>query len=871
MKSTTIRNLFITFFKDRAHQEIPGSTLIPKQDPSLLFTNAGMNQFKKILLGVETSPYPCVVTAQRCLRAGGKHNDLDNVGYTARHHTFFEMLGNFSFGQYFKKEAIEYAWEFLTNVLKIPTSKLWVTIYHQDTEAEKIWLNDLQIDPARFSKLGEDDNFWSMGETGPCGPCSEIFYDHGVDVPGDPPGGENADQDRYIEIWNMVFMQYNRTDQGELVLLKHPAIDTGMGLERITAVMQNMTNNYDTDCFQPIIQKAGQLLNESNHQNASLRVIADHIRAASFLVADGIQPTNEGRGYILRRLIRRACRHGYQLGQTNPFFYQLLDTLIETLGSVAEPIIKNKRHISTVLQQEEKQFQLTLDRGMKRLEADLYKLTGQIISGYTIFTLYDTYGFPVDLIQDIARERGLSLNIAEYQRLMTEQREKARSAHQFTVNYNQAIITEPSTHFIGYTKNHSKSTVLNLSVHNKPIDQVDTTITEPILLIVDKTPFYAESGGQIGDIGLGHTETMQFTVLDTQKTDQHIIHIIQIQYGVLTIGDSITLSINQQHRHQIAVNHSSTHLLHATLRKVLGDHVVQKGSLVTSTELRFDFSHPKAILPQEWIEIERLVNEQIQSNTPVITQEIPFDQAIKQGAIALFDEKYTSHVRVLSMGEKDYSIELCGGTHVTNTGEIGLLILQSESSIASGIRRITALTGQAALNKIQTDRNQYLNIASALKSNTDNVIDKVMKLIENTHLSEKKINKLQQQLIQHTCESLIKKAEKIKHIHLIYTVLEDTAPDLLRHLIDQLKQKSPNAIICLASKTTERTLLAVGISKQLTQQFNADVLLKNIASLLDGKGGGRADFSQGSAPACDTQKLYQILSTVKAWVTQHFN
>ena len=848
---------------------MPGSTLIPQQDASLLFTNAGMNQFKKVFLGTESPPHPRVTSVQRCIRAGGKHNDLDNVGYTARHHTFFEMLGNFSFGDYFKREAIQYAWEFLTQVLKLPESKLWITIFYQDEEAEDIWLKEIGINPARFSKLKEEDNFWSMGDTGPCGPCCEIFYDHGEAIEGDPPGGTHAHKDRYVEIWNMVFMQYNKTDQGELIPLMNTAIDTGMGLERISAILQNVSNNYDTDCFQPIILKASQLLNQPNLQNVSLRVISDHIRAAAFLIADGILPGNEGRGYVLRRLIRRACRHGYQLGQTTPFFYQLIDTLIDTLGDTAQLIAKNQDHIAFALKQEETQFQLTLARGMERFEADLLKMKTTVISGETIFTLHDTYGFPVDLISDIARERNLSLNLPEYQDLMTQQRQRARSAHQFNVNYNPTINQEAPTQFIGYTEQSTDCTVLGLYVEGKPVSKATSTLTGPIALLVDKTPFYAESGGQIGDTGYGSGEGLTFNVMDTKKSEAHYIHLIQIQSGELHTGQSIQLSIDSDHRNQVANNHSATHLLHAALREVLGQHVSQKGSLVTAHELRFDFSHPKAITPEEWVAIEDKVNQQIQYNQMTSIQNMSFDTAIEQGAMALFDEKYNDTVRVLTLGKDHYSIELCGGTHVTQTGDIGLFVLQTEASISSGVRRITALTGPTALKTIQSQRTKLQKIQNVMKGTPDNITDKIFKLIEKSNAYEKKTINLQKKIMMFTSEALVKEAVLINKVQVISTLLEAIEADALHDMVDLLKQKLSPAVIVLASQTADRTLLTVGISKPLTQQLNAGQLLKQIAGLLEGKGGGRSDFAQGSAPNSSKDKLMQTLNTVTSWVDQH--
>ncbi|OQX36239.1 MAG: alanine--tRNA ligase [Oceanospirillales bacterium LUC14_002_19_P2] len=862
MKSSELRSAFLNYFNKQGHEIVESSSLVPHDDPTLLFTNSGMNQFKDVFLGREQRSYNRATTSQRCVRAGGKHNDLENVGYTARHHTFFEMLGNFSFGDYFKRDAIKFAWEFLTVELGIPEEKLWVTVYKDDQEAEDIWLKEMKVSPERFSRLGEKDNFWSMGDTGPCGPCSELFYDHGPNVAGDPPGGPNDDGDRYIEIWNMVFMQFNRTADGEMHPLPKPSIDTGMGLERIAAVMQGVHSNYEIDLFQTLLAEAGRLLNCPDTTTASLRVIADHIRSCAFLVADGILPSNDGRGYTLRRIIRRACRHGHKLGAREPFFAQLVPALIEAMGDAANVVAENKDHVMRVLRKEEEQFARTLDKGMKILEDDLANIDGTEIPGKTVFTLYDTYGFPVDLTHDIARERGLTLDMDGYEVCMEEQRNLARAASQFGMDYNDVLKIEGATEFTGYTALEGEEIVKALFRDGQPVESVGAG--EKAVIVMERTPFYAESGGQVGDVGLLRTETGTFRVDDTRKeSDNHLHHGI-VETGEIRVGERLGAMVNAEKRMATARNHSATHLLHAALREVLGDHVQQKGSLVNSERLRFDFSHFEPVSAEQLRQIERIVNEQVRSNTPVKTELMDMDQARAAGAMALFGEKYGDEVRVLSMGTSNFSVELCGGTHVERTGDIGSLVVVAETGIAAGVRRIEALTGEAAQSWYENQEQRIQSVAGLVKGSRESVVSKVQTLVDRNRELEKEIQRLKQKLASAAGTDLVAGAVEVAGIRVLATRLDGVDPKSLRDTVDQLKNKLENGIVMLAAVDGDKVALAAGVTKDLTDRVKAGDLLKMVAAQVGGKGGGRPDFAQGGGS--DVQALPAALESVSGWV-----
>ncbi|WP_211829167.1 alanine--tRNA ligase [Kistimonas asteriae] len=864
MKSSELRSAFLNYFNKQGHEIVESSSLVPHDDPTLLFTNAGMNQFKDVFLGREQRPYSRATTSQRCVRAGGKHNDLENVGYTARHHTFFEMLGNFSFGDYFKRDAIKFAWEFLTVELGIPEEKLWITVYKDDQEAEDIWLKEMKVSPERFSRLGEKDNFWSMGDTGPCGPCSELFYDHGPDVAGDPPGGPNDDGDRYIEIWNMVFMQFNRTADGEMHPLPKPSIDTGMGLERIAAVMQGVHSNYEIDLFQTLLAEAGRLLNCPDTTTASLRVIADHIRSCAFLVADGILPSNDGRGYTLRRIIRRACRHGHKLGASEPFFAQLVPALIDAMGEAASVVAENKDHVMRVLRKEEEQFARTLDKGMKILEDDLAGMEGTEIPGKTVFTLYDTYGFPVDLTHDIARERGLTLDMAGYETCMEEQRNLARASSQFGMDYNDVLSIDGVTEFTGYTALEGEEIVKSLFRDGQPVESIGAG--EKAVIVLERTPFYAESGGQAGDVGLLRTETGTFRVDDTRKESDNHLHHGVVETGEIRVGERLGAMVNAEKRMATARNHSATHLLHAALREVLGDHVQQKGSLVNSERLRFDFSHFEPVSADQLRQIERIVNEQVRSNTPVKTELMDMDQARDAGAMALFGEKYGDEVRVLSMGTSGFSVELCGGTHVERTGDIGSLVVVAETGIAAGVRRIEALTGEAAQAWYENQEQRIQSVASLVKGSRDSVVGKVQTLVDRNRELEKEIQRLKQKLASAAGTDLVAGAIEVAGIRVLATRLDGVDPKSLRATVDQLKNKLESGVVMLAAVDGDKVALAAGVTKELTDRVKAGDLLKMVAAQVGGKGGGRPDFAQGGGS--DVQALPAALESVSRWVAE---
>ncbi|RDH43379.1 alanine--tRNA ligase [Zooshikella ganghwensis] len=866
MKSSEIRTAFLNFFKRHGHEIVPSSSLIPADDPTLLFTNAGMNQFKDVFLGREKRTYTRATSSQRCVRAGGKHNDLENVGYTARHHTFFEMLGNFSFGDYFKRDAIKFAWTFLTEELKLPAEKLWVTVYKDDKEAEDIWFNEVGIDQTRFSRLGEKDNFWSMGDTGPCGPCTEIFYDHGPDVAGDPPGGPNDDGDRYIEIWNLVFMQFNRQANGELEPLPKPSVDTGMGLERIAAVLQNVHNNYDIDLFQHILQKASDILGGVALNNTSLRVIADHIRSCSFIIADGVIPSNEGRGYTLRRIIRRAIRHGNKLGATEPFFYKSVAALVEVMGEAYPELVTAQAGIERTLLREEEQFARTLDKGMRVLEEAIANLSGNEVSGHTIFTLYDTYGFPVDLTNDIARERNLILDLAGYEREMEKQREAGRQHNKFGTDYNNVLDIKGASAFTGYDRVTDQAEITGLFINGEPVEEIK--IGEQGVIVLEETPFYAESGGQVGDTGLLQWQNGKFQVNDTQKQGENHIHLGQVLEGTFTVGQKVNALVDQDKRLATAQNHSATHLLHAALRKVLGEHVTQKGSLVDHERLRFDFSHTEAVNAKQLAEIQRMVNEQIKANTPVQTTVTDIDSAKKMGAMALFGEKYGEQVRVLAMGQSHFSVELCGGTHVKQTGDIGALIIVQETGIAAGVRRIEAISGLQALNWIEQSEQLIGQASNLLKASRETLLDKLGAVLDRNRSLEKQVEQLQQKLASAAGSDLLSQVKTVAGVKLLAAEVPGIDAKAMRDTIDQLKNKMGSGVVVLGTKISEeKVALAAGVTKDLTNQVKAGDILRYVAGLVGGKAGGRPDFAQGGGT--EPAKLATAVASVATWLEEN--
>jgi len=846
MKSAELRKAFLEFFRQRGHEIVPSSPLVPANDPTLLFTNAGMVQFKDVFLGTDTRPYSRAASVQRCVRAGGKHNDLENVGYTARHHTFFEMLGNFSFGDYFKRDAILYAWEFLTDVLKIPTDRLWATVYVDDEEAAAVWLNEVGIDPSRFVRIASDDNFWSMGDTGPCGPCTEIFYDHGPDVAGGPPGSADADGDRYVEIWNLVFMQYNRDKAGELHPLPKPSVDTGMGLERLAAVMQGVQNNYDIDLFHNLVQAAAKQLGTKDLENKSLRVIADHIRSAAFLITDGVLPSNEGRGYVLRRIIRRAVRHGRQLGG-EVFFYKLVASLVKEMGAAYPELVAAQTQVEQELRQEEERFGETLEQGMKILEQEIGALTGKqrTIPGEVLFRLYDTFGFPVDLTADIARERGLGVDMAGFEHAMAGQRERARAASQFAATDKIDIGRDVSTEFSGYDCVEDDGAVLALAADGKPVQQL--AAGEQGVVVLERTPFYAESGGQVGDHGRLRCGDAVFDVEDTRKLSESAFgHFGRMRMGALKIGDRVHGEVNAEARRDTACNHSATHLLHAALKQVLGDHVQQKGSLVQPERLRFDFSHPRAVTEDEIAAIEGLVNDEIRANREVATRVMALDEARAAGAVALFGEKYGEQVRVVGMGA--FSTELCGGTHVRRTGDIGLLRVVSETGIASGVRRIEAVTGRGALVHVAQQSQRLARIAQLVKGSSDDVEDKVEQLVGRVRSLEKDMAQLKDKMASRQGGELAGQAREIGGVKVLAARLDGADAKSLRGSLDQLKDKLGSAVIVLGAADDGKATLIAGVTADLAGRVHAGKLVGELAQRLDGKGGGRPDMAQAGGP-----------------------
>ncbi len=862
--SAEIRQLFLDYFRDRGHEIVASSPLVPGNDPTLLFTNAGMVPFKDVFTGQEQRNYVRAASSQRCVRAGGKHNDLENVGYTARHHTFFEMLGNFSFGDYFKLEAIQYAWEFLTGVLEIPADKLWVTVFEDDDEAYDIWLKDIGVPIDRIGRIGAKDNFWSMGDTGPCGPCSEIFYDHGEEVEGGPPGSPDEDGDRYIEIWNLVFMQYDRDAEGKLNPLPRPSVDTGMGLERLVAVMQGVHSNYEIDLFKNLIRAAAELTGSSDLHSKSLRVIADHIRSCAFLIVDGVLPSNEGRGYVLRRIIRRAIRHGYMLGMHQPFFHKLVEPLQDEMGQAYPELVSNAKHVIKVLKLEEERFAETLEQGMRLLEDVINSMQGKEISGETAFKLYDTYGFPVDLTADIARERSLSLDMAGFEQAMQDQRERARAASQFAVGDNVNVQIEGETEFSGYEHLRDDGVVTAMVRDGDLVDAISSG--DQAIVYLQRTPFYGESGGQVGDTGRLLGKGIVFEVSDTQKQKSgQTGHIGTLLQGELSLGDKLAAEVDQQRRAEIRLNHSATHLLHAALRKVLGEHVTQKGSLVDPERLRFDFSHYEPVSGEQLSTIETMVNEQIRDNAAVETMVTDYDSAVEAGAMALFGEKYGDQVRVLKIG--DFSTELCGGTHVERAGDIGLFKITAESGIASGVRRIEAVTGQAAMKYIGETEKNLVRIAQMLKSSSGETVEKISQLMDKNRKLEKELEQVKAKQASSAGSELSNQAVEIEGLQVLAARLDGADAKSLRDTVDQLKNKLGSAAVVLASVKGEKVSLIAGVSKDQTQRIKAGDLVNAVATQVGGRGGGRPDMAQ--AGGNDPAALDDALKSVPDWVREN--
>lgn len=869
-KSTAeIRQAFLDFFHTKGHEVLPSSSLVPNNDPTLLFTNAGMNQFKDVFLGLDKRAYSRATTAQRCVRAGGKHNDFENVGYTARHHTFFEMLGNFSFGDYFKQDAIKYAWELLTSEqwFNLPKERLWITIYHTDEEAYKIWQQEISIPAERIIRIGDNkdapyasDNFWQMGDTGPCGPCTEIFYDHGEHIWGGPPGSPEEDGDRYIEIWNIVFMQFNRQSDGSLKALPTPSVDTGMGLERIAAVLQHVNSNYDIDLFRQLIAAIAKVIALSDLNNKSLRVIADHIRSSAFLIGDGVFPANEGRGYVLRRIIRRAVRHGYMLGAKETFFFKLVAPLIQVMGNAADELKSQQATIEKTLKNEEEQFARTLARGLQLLDDELAQLQGDTLAGEIAFRLYDTYGFPFDLTADVCRERDIKVDELGFNAAMEQQRDRARESSGFATDYNDAIKVDSSSDFSGYENNNQQATVTAIFHHGKPANVLNQC--EEGIIILDKTSFYAESGGQVGDSGILSNSHCQFAVSNTQKYAQAIGHIGKVMTGSIAVNNSVDAGIDTERSNAIRLNHSATHLLHAALRDVLGNHVSQKGSLVNEKYLRFDFSHFAAMTPMQIRQIEDIVNYHIRKNDPIITTLMDLEAAKEKGAMALFGEKYDAQVRVLSIG--DFSIELCGGTHANRTGDIGLFRISSESGTAAGIRRIEAITGQIAIDDLHQQSNLLAEIGQLMKGDANNLMEKIKTTLDKVKLLERSLDQLKGQQAAQESVSLSQQVKKINGVNLLVTQLNNTEPKQLRIIVDDLKNQLKSAIIVLSTISNDKVSLIVGVTNDLTAKIKAGDLISFVAQQVGGKGGGRPDMAQ--AGGSNIIALPAALASVEEWV-----
>ncbi|MCH8247994.1 MAG: alanine--tRNA ligase [Proteobacteria bacterium] len=862
MTSNELRQAFLEFFRDHDHEIVASSPLVPGDDPTLLFTNAGMVQFKDVFLGHDKRGYKRAASSQRCVRAGGKHNDLENVGYTARHHTFFEMLGNFSFGDYFKREAIHYSWDFLTGTLGLAPEKLWVTVFEDDFDAADIWLKEVKVDPKRFARLGEKDNFWAMGDTGPCGPCSEIFYDHGAGIPGGPPGSPDEHGDRYVEIWNLVFMQFDRSADGELVALPKPSVDTGMGLERIAAVMQGVHSNYEIDLFKKLIASIAKTLGVKNDGSSSLNVIADHIRACSFLIVDGVLPGNEGRGYVLRRIIRRAIRHGRKLGNDDSFFHKLVAPLAAEMGGAYPELVKTQAHVEKVLKKEEERFAETLDQGMEMLESAIAKLKSKQIPGDVVFKLYDTYGFPVDLTADIARERELTVDQEGFATAMGQQRDRARAASKFRSAGGDAFKTDAESEFLGYDGTEAGSEIVSLYKDGGPVQTL--AAGEEGAVILSATPFYAESGGQIGDTGILVTDGKLFQVGDTQKSGKAIVHFGNVEQGELIVGDKVEAAVDADRRQAIRLNHTATHLVHAALRRVLGDHVTQKGSLVAPDRLRFDFSHYDSVAAEQIREIEDLVNDVIRQNVAAATDEMTYDEAIQSGAMALFGEKYGDKVRVLKLG--DFSIELCGGTHVDRTGDIGVFKITSEGGVASGIRRIEAVTGKGAMKWIGSNQQVLSNVAGMLRSHPDQATAKVSQLLQRSKDLEKELSAAKQALITGKGSDPFEGVQEIAGIKVLVTRMDGADAKTLRNAVDQFKDRLQNAVVVLGSVDDGKVRLAAGVTKNNIDKIQAGDLIRPVAEQVGGKGGGRPDFAE--AGGTDVDALDQALESVPAWVAE---
>ncbi|MFO6300305.1 alanine--tRNA ligase [Rahnella selenatireducens] len=869
-KSTAeIRQAFLDFFHSKGHNVVSSSSLVPTNDPTLLFTNAGMNQFKDVFLGLDKRDYSRATTSQRCVRAGGKHNDLENVGYTARHHTFFEMLGNFSFGDYFKHDAINYAWELLTgeNWFNLPKEKLWVTVYETDDEAFEIWEKEVGVPKERIIRIGDNkggayasDNFWQMGDTGPCGPCTEIFYDHGDHIWGGPPGSAEEDGDRYIEIWNIVFMQFNRQSDGTMLPLPKPSVDTGMGLERITAVMQHVNSNYDIDLFKKLIAAVADVTGATDLTSKSLRVIADHIRSCAFLIADGVIPSNENRGYVLRRIIRRAIRHGNMLGAKETFFYKLVAPLIDVMGPAAAELKEQQAMVEQLLKTEEEQFARTLERGLALLDDELSSLKGDTLDGEIAFRLYDTFGFPLDLTADVCRERNLKVDEVGFEKAMEVQRRRARESSGFSADYNSMVRVDGVTQFSGYEHLQRHSKVVALFINGQPVNEIQAG--DNAIVVLDDTPFYGESGGQVGDKGILKTAAGTFTVSDTQKYGKAIGHQGALSAGKLSVGDSVEAEVDVERRERIRLNHSATHLLHAALRQVLGKHVAQKGSLVNDNYLRFDFSHFEAMKPEEIRQVEDLVNAQIRRNLPIQTTIMDLDKAKEKGAMALFGEKYEDSVRVLTMG--DFSTELCGGTHASRTGDIGLFRIQSESGTAAGVRRIEAITGENAINALHQQSDLLQDVAHMVKGDVNSITDKIRTLIERSRVLEKELQQVKGQQAAQESASLSSQAKEVKGIKLLVRQLDNVEPKILRTMVDDLKNQLGSVIIVLATIADDKVSLIAGVTKDLTDRVKAGDLIASVARQVGGKGGGRPDMAQ--AGGSDVQALPAALATVEAWV-----
>ena len=865
MKSSEIRECFLKFFEKYNHEIVTSSSLVPANDPTLLFTNAGMVQFKEVFLGGESRSCNRATSSQRCVRAGGKHNDLENVGYTARHHTFFEMLGNFSFGDYFKKDAIAFAWEFLTEILKLPPSRLWVTVHESDDEAENIWINEIGIDPSRLSRLDED-NFWQMGDTGPCGPCTEIFWDHGPDVSGGPPGSENDDLDRYIEIWNLVFMQYEKSADGKMNPLPKPSIDTGMGLERISAVMQGVHSNYEIDIFKDLINATAKITGCKDKNNDSLKVISDHIRSCSFLILDGVTPSNEGRGYVLRRIIRRALRHGNKLGIKEEFFYKLVPVLRELMGDAYPDLIVHQDKICKVLKQEEIQFSKTLDKGMAIFQNYLAGTTNSVIPGDLIFKLYDTYGFPVDLTNDIARENGLEIDMEGYNRCMQEQIARGRSASQFSVDYSEQVNLPGKTEFIGYDQSDTNATVLGIYAENNAVDEIKEG--DQVGIILDKTVFYAESGGQVGDTGIIGTETSLFNVVDCKKVGTHFMHFGHLKHGAISRGDKVKVEIDTERRQSITCNHSATHLLHEALRLVLGDHVEQRGSMVDGDRFRFDFSHDTSVSAEEIRKVENIVNMEIMRNKKVVTTSMSMEEAQKKGARALFGEKYGDVVRVVNIGE-DFSVELCGGTHVNRSGEIGLVKVALETSVASGIRRIESCSGAKATELCNAQQDQLSAISNVVRGSKGDLPLRIKNLVDENKNLQKEVKVLKQKLASTAGNEIMQGIIKIGEISLLTKVIEDSDASSLRTIADQIRSKLDNGVFFLVGLNNSKAALVSGVTGHASDKINASHLMKFVSEQVDGKGGGRPDMAQGIAN--NTDNLESALDSVVEYLNNKLN